>query len=318
MRIEYHDLSDKDFERLVVALCMEILGPGVASFCTGPDGSRDARFEGTASHFPSSTNPYSGKFIIQAKQTEDPVAKYSDTRFSGETNSSVLSKEIPGVKRLVDDGHLDHYFLFANRKMSGVAEDPIRSRIAEETGAKNIELFGIERMDMLLKKFNEAFQTFGAEPMNLPLLITAEDLAEVILAISENQETFRDAFSPSEIQRVSFKEKNKSNGLSDDLAAYIRRQYLPGFDDVKKFLAVPGNEAVQERYQAAAEEFEEQISIHRRSYRLFDDVLIRIRSLLTVRDGDLARHKALTNLVIYYMYWNCDIGTKVDGDAETN
>ena len=316
MRIEYHDLSDKDFERLVVAICMEVLGPGVVSFCTGPDGSRDARFEGTALHLPSSANPYKGKFIIQAKQTEDPVAKYSDTDFSGVTDSSVLSKEIPGVKRLVDGGHLDHYFLFANRKMSGVAEDPIRSRIAKETGAKNVELFGIERMDTLLKKFKEAFQTFGAEPMNLPLLVTCEDLAEVILAISENREAFKEAFSPDELQRVSFKRKNESNGLSNDLAAYIRRQYVPQFDNVKKFLAMPGNEEVLERYQAAAKEFEEQIAIHRKTYGSFDDVLIRIKSLLTKRDGDLARHKALTNLVVYYMYWNCDIGSKVDADAE--
>src|SRR5580704_6872271 len=58
MRIEYHDLSDKDFERLVVAICMEILGAGVASFSSGKDGSRDARFEGTAACFPSATSPY--------------------------------------------------------------------------------------------------------------------------------------------------------------------------------------------------------------------------------------------------------------------
>jgi hypothetical protein len=295
---------------------MEILGPGVASFSSGKDGSRDARFEGTALHIPSSAEPYKGKFIIQAKQTEDPVAKFSDTDFSGENDSSVISGECPGVKRLVDEGHLDIYFLFSNRKMSGVAEDPIRSRIAKDTGAKTVELFGIERMDMLLKRFKQAVQTFGAEPMNLPLLVTCEDLSEVILAINQNKTTFKDVFKPDELQRVSFKRKNESNGLSNDLAAYIRRQYMPQFANVKKFLAQPGNEEVRERYEAAALEFEEQIAIHRKDYGSFDDVLIRVKSLLTKRDGDLARHKALTNLVVYYMYWNCDIGSKVEADAE--
>lgn len=317
MHIEYHDLSDKDFERLVVAICMEILGPGVASFCTGPDGSRDARFEGTASHFPSPANPYKGKFIVQAKHTEDPVAKYSDTDFSGDNSSSTIIQECVGVKKLVDGGHIDIYFLFSNRKMSGVAEDPIRTMITRDTGAKTVELFGIERMDTLLKKFKQAFQTFGAQPMNLPLLVTCEDLSEVILAISQNKSAFKDVFKPDELQRVSFKRKNEENGLSTDLAKYIRQKYVPQFDNVKKFLAMPGNEAVLERYESAAAEFEEQIAIHRKDYGSFDDVLIRVKSLLTKRDGDLARNKALTNLVVYYMYWNCDIGSKVGADATT-
>lgn len=316
MRVEYHDLSDKDFEKLVVAICIEILGPGVASFCSGKDGSRDARFEGTALHMPSSASPYKGKFIIQAKHTEDPVAKYSDKDFSGDNDSSVLTAECPGVKKLVDGGFLDVYFLFANRKMSGVAEEPIRARIIKDTGAKTVELFGVERMDTLLKKFKQAFNTFGSEPMDLPLLVTSEDLAEVILAISQNKSAFNEVFKPDELQRVTFKRKNEENGLSSELAKYIRQKYVPQFDNVKKFLALPGNEVVLERYDAAAAEFEEQIAIHRKKYGSFDDVLIRVKSLLTKRDGDLARHKALTNLVVYYMYWNCDIGSKVGADAE--
>lgn len=315
MRIEYHDLSDGDFERLVVAICIETLGPGVVSFSSGPDGSRDARFEGTSLQLPSPAAPYKGKFIIQAKHTEDPVAKYSDPAFSGPGKTSVISKECPGVKKLVDTNQLDHYFLFANRRMSGVAEEPIRKRIADETGAKIVEIFGIERMDVLLKKFKGAMDTFGSESLSLPLLVTSEDLAEVILAISQNLDAFEDAFKPDELQRVSFREKNDANGLSNDLAKYIRQKYMPQFDSVKQFLANPDNKEILRSYQSAAEEFEEQIAIHRGKYQSFDEVLTRIKSLLTKRDGDLARQKALTNLVVYYMYWNCDIG-KVEQDAE--
>lgn len=317
MRIDYHDLSDKDFERLVVAICMEVLGPGVASFCSGADGSRDARFEGTAANFPSSANPYKGKFIIQAKHTENPVAKYSDTDFSGNAQSSVLSKEIPGIAGLVDAGHLDQYFLFSNRKMSGVAEEPIRLRIATESNASVVELFGIERIDTLLKKFKGAMTTFGMEPKHLPLLITCEDLAEVILAIGANSDTFEHAFHLDELERVSFKAKNTDNGLSNDLATYIRTRFLPQFADVKKLLAKPGNETVLERYLSAAEQFKEQITLHRKEFATFDDVLMRVKGLLFSRDGDLARKKALTNLVVYYMYWNCDIGSEVGADVAT-
>lgn len=319
MRIDYHDLHDTDFERLVVAICMEILGAGVASFCSGPDGSRDARFEGTAAHFPSPANPYKGKFIIQAKHTESPVAKYSDTDFSGPSESSLITKEIPGIRRLVDGKHLDHYFLFSNRRMSGVAEDPIRSRIAKDSKANVVELFGIERMDTLLKKFQGAMTTFGMEPMHLPLLITCDDLAEVILVISDNVDTFESAFRPDDLERVSFATKNTENGLSEDFATYIRKNYLSRFADVKKLLANPRNESLLERYQSVVEEFNEQIAIHRSKYATFDDVLVRITKLLFLRDGDLARNKALAKLVVYYMYWNCDIGSGVgasDASAE--
>lgn len=314
MLIEYHDLSDKDFERLVVAICSEILGAGVVPFCSGKDGGRDARFEGTAAHLPSPADPYKGKFIVQAKHTEDPVAKYSDTDFSGDSESSVLSKEFPSVATLVADGHLDHYFLFANRRMSGVAEDPIRKRTAVETGAKSVELFGIERMDMLLRKFKDALKMFGLEPMSMPLLVTSEALSEVILAIRSNHEPLENAFKPDELQRVTFSSKNVENGLTGDLAQFIGRNYVPFFADVKKFLARPGNEEVVEKYECVVEEFNEQITLHRRSYATFDDVLIKVRNLLFYRDGDLARHKKLTNLIVYYMYWNCDIG-KVKDDA---
>lgn len=317
MRIDYHDLSDKDFEGLTVSICGEILGSGTVPFCSGSDGSRDARFEGTAAHLPSSTNPYRGKFIVQAKHTENPVAKYSDKDFSGDVRSSTISGEMDGVKRLVDNGELDHYLLFSNRRMSGVAEGPIIERIKRDTGAKSVELFGIERMDFLLRKHADAMKTFGMTPLHEPLLVTCDDLAEVILHISLNVDAFEKAFVPEELERISFKEKNEKNGLSQDLANYIRKQYMPQFADIKKLLAKPGNDSVLERYRAAAEEFQEQIVVHRSEYAEFDHVLTRIVRLLFARDGDLARKKAITKLVIYYMYWICDIGSEVGTDAET-
>lgn len=317
MRIDYHDLDDGDFERLVVAICGEILGSGVAPFSSGADGSRDARFEGTAAHFPNSTAPLSGKFIVQAKHTENPVAKFSDPGFSGNAESSILTKEIVGIRRLVENEKLDIYFLFSNRRMSGVAEGPIQDRIKTETGATVVELFGIERIDLLLKKHSGAQKTFDLKPLHLPLLVTCDDLAEVILTISSNVDTFEKAFIPEELERISFKEKNKNNGLSERLASFIQRNYLPQFTDVKKLLARPGNEETLERYMSAAEEFQEQIAIHREQFAEFDHVLTRITSLLFKRDGDLARKKALTRLVVYYMYWNCDIGWDENSSVKT-
>ena len=314
MRLDYHDFSEDDFERLVVAICAEILGTGIVPFAKGKDGSKDARFEGTAADLPNATSPLKGKFIVQAKQTESPIAKYSDSEFSGEAKSSVLSKELPGVKKLVQAKKLDCYLLFSNRKMTGVSEDPIIKRIKKETGAKIVELFGIERIDLILKKHPQALVTFGQQQVS-PLLVCADDLSEVILAISNNNDAFAKAIKPDELERKSFKDKNAQNGLSEDFAGYISKRFLPYFDSVKKFLASPDNDKAVGRYESAAEEFEEQIVIHKKDYVRFDDVLNRITSLLFKRDGDLARQKRLTRLVVYYMYWNCDIGSGVASDA---
>ena len=82
MRYPYHDASTGQFEALVVELCVYLLGEGTHGFSTGPDEGRDSRFEGTAARFPSTAKPLDGKFVIQAKHTESPIAKFSDSDFS--------------------------------------------------------------------------------------------------------------------------------------------------------------------------------------------------------------------------------------------
>ncbi len=76
-----HTLSPGDFETLVVKLCHQILGFGTISFSTGKGGGRDAFFEGTAERNPSSRDPWSGKFVIQAKHTERSAASCSERSF---------------------------------------------------------------------------------------------------------------------------------------------------------------------------------------------------------------------------------------------
>ena len=44
MNIVYHNLSDTQFEELVIELCVELLGHAVQEFVSGKDGGRDARF----------------------------------------------------------------------------------------------------------------------------------------------------------------------------------------------------------------------------------------------------------------------------------
>jgi hypothetical protein len=70
MKYPLYDLNNEEFESLVVSICEEVLGIATINFTKGKDGGRDAKFTGTANSFPSTNNPWNGKFIIQAKHTE--------------------------------------------------------------------------------------------------------------------------------------------------------------------------------------------------------------------------------------------------------
>lgn len=313
MRFQYHDLYDRQFEDLTVAIGVELLGPAMQGFSEGKDGGRDGRFEGTALKFPSSAAPHNGKFIVQAKHTLNPVAKFSDPDFSGTGKSSTLSKEIPRLKRLVKAGEAEHYLLFSNRRLAANAEAKIRGRILQKTGVGTVELFGIERIDLLLRDLKGVAARLQLSELNTPLRVTPDDLANVIEGVARAKKAFASARADADkIERVPFAKKNQVNKLTDAFAKRIVSDFLPQFEALKHFLARPDNAEVLGRYLDACAEFQDQIIAHRGDFKDFDNVLVRIQSLLFDRDGDLARNKRLTKLVLYYMYWNCDIGSQPD------
>jgi len=67
--IEFNNFSAQSFERLVQALSVHILGPGVVVFGAGPDGAREATIEG-AVPFPSKEDKWDGYIVVQAKCKE--------------------------------------------------------------------------------------------------------------------------------------------------------------------------------------------------------------------------------------------------------
>lgn len=146
-RYSLHDLSEAEFEDLVASICREVLGIAITSFASGPDGGRDAYFEGSAVSFPSKAAPASGKFVIQAKHVQSPVASCSDSAFK----KTLLDKEFPRVKRLFDENRLTHYILFTNRKKTGGADEHFTDRIQAEVGVQHAWLRGLEDIERELR-----------------------------------------------------------------------------------------------------------------------------------------------------------------------
>jgi hypothetical protein len=140
-----HALCPGDFETLVVKLCHQILGLGTFSFGTGKDGGRDAFFEGTAERFPSSRDPWSGKFVIQAKHTERSGASCSDSDFA-----RLVKAESPRVAAHRRKGRCNCYLLFTNRKLTAPREEKLVGELRQQTGVPKVAILGNETLTTYL------------------------------------------------------------------------------------------------------------------------------------------------------------------------
>lgn len=300
----------------MVAICSWLLGPGVQGFSKGPDGGKDARFHGRAERFPSAAAPWDGRIIVQAKHTDLINSKFSEPDFSGDAASSVLSKEVPRIRRLRDAGELDDYLLFSNRRLAGVAEQKIRKTISEKAGIDEsaVHLCGEEELDKYLTWQPDILRRAGIGVLDVLPFIDPADLARVIQAFASERDVFSkttDQDTPPPERRVSLKEKNLVNGLSEDYSKRIEG-YIKEFRPVQDFLAAPENHTHLHRYEETVEDLNGYILTHREERHSFDQVMERLFKLLIDRDYDLKANKRLTRIVFYYMYWNCDLGGNHD------
>jgi len=119
------------------------------------------------------------------------------------------------------------------------------------------------------------------------------------------------------VPRVSYEEKNKINNMSADYAKQLRRKYLKDTAQIYTFLAAPENIELQRMYESVVDEFQLKITSKRRNYQTFDEVMEYLLDLLFARDPILRQHgnKKLTRAMLFYMYWNCDIGEVNDAEA---
>lgn len=321
MKFAYEDMSAGQFETLIVLLCQRLLGIAVQGFATGPDGGRDAKFIGTAELHPSKSAPWVGVTIVQAKHTNGYNRNFSETDFYSTTAANtVLGKEIPRVKKLREAKQLDHYMLFANRRLAGNAETEIRNYIASKCDipVPSIYLCGLEQLEIWLKRFPEVAMEADLDPVDSPLLVSPDDLAEVVQALARQKETVAALLDDPPTARVTYEQKNALNNMTPDYAKAQRRKYLKETVQIQAFLAAPENLDLLRMYESVVDEFQLKIIAKRKDYQSFDEILNYLADLLFNRDPVLRQHahKRLTRAVLFYMYWNCDIGEVGDAAAD--
>ena len=321
MKYTYEDLSDTQFEDLIVFLCQRLLGIAAQGFSEGPDGGRDAKFVGTAELHPSKAAPWVGTTIIQAKHTNGYNRNFFESDFfSASSQHTVIGKEIPRIKNLRAKAQLDHYMLFANRRLASNAESKIREHIAMECDVPEVSIYlcGLEQLETLLKNFPDVPRLANLDPVDSPLIVSPDDLAEIVEALVRQRDGVLGVLDNPPTPRVTYKEKNALNNMSDEYATAQRKRYLKETKTIHAFLAAPENLELLRMYDSVVDEFQLKIIAKRRDYQTFDKVMEYLVDLLFNRDPVLRQHghKRITRAVLFYMYWICDIG-KV-GDAETN
>lgn len=320
MKYAYEDLSEDQFEKLIVLLCQRLLGISVQGFAKGPDGGRDAKFIGTAELHPSKAAPWIGTVIVQAKHTNGYNRHFGEADFFSPTaKDTVIGKEVPRIAKLRKEKQLDHYMLFANRRLAGNANENITQHIATtcDLPQGSIYLCGLEQLELYLKQFPDIPALADLDPVDSPLIVAPDELAVVVEAIASHEADISAVLDAPPSERTSYEAKNKLNNMTAEYAKELRKRYLKDTAQIRKFLAAPENQEILKAYEATAEEFQLKIISKRKGFQNFDEVMEYLLDLLFKRDPILnqRKHKRLTRAVLFYMYWNCDIGEVADAEA---
>ncbi len=306
----YENLSDEEFEDLVIRIGKDILGMGCKTFSVGKDGAKDSWFIGTADNFPSKSSPWTGKFNIQAKHTKFHNSSCSDNDFSV-NKTSVLSKEIDRLKEIMKITPFDNYIIFTNRKLSGGTHPTIVKMLQDGLEITNAEIIGREQIDTYLTDYPDIAFQFGLYKFIAPLRFYEKELRDVIIvfsdeikAISTEAKSYITSFTV-----IDKEKKNELNNLSKDYFEFIKSHSLQYFEEIEKFLRDPKNEAYMRMYSNTVSDLQDIIIIERSRFNEFEHIIKHLVDFIVSNNGaKLKDIRKIVRVFIHFMYFNCDIG----------
>lgn len=314
MDYRLENLSEDDFESLVNMLCQRILGTGVVSFTKGKDGGRDGRFNGTANNYPSNSNPWTGKFIIQAKHTTDYNASCSDNPFFGNV-TSLINLEIEKIKKLKASDEIDNYLLFTNRKETARREDAVK-HIKNETVLTNVDIIGRDTCHSWIRLNDDIARHFKIGLYALPIILTEFEIKDIIIAFGKETSSIRKiGFITDDniLCNIPKDEKNKINNLSNDYYNNeIKNKSLQYFEDIDSFLSDFKNEEYTNMYYNFAFELSNKIEVKRGTFEKFEEIFMYLYDIIFEANRiELSKDKRLIWIFLHHLYFNCHIGRTI-------
>ena len=310
MDYRLENLSEDDFEELVNTLCEKILGIATVGFSKGKDAGRDGRFKGKCNSYPSETAPWTGTTIIQSKHTSDYDASCADKDFYGNL-SSLINKEIPKIQALKNNGAIDNYLLFTNRKETASREDTIEY-IKAQTGLVNVDIIGKNTIHRYIEKHQDIAKAFRIGNYALPLTLTENDIKDVIIAFKTQSQSIQKIGTITEEKIIAIlkEEKNQLNNLTQSYYNNeIKNKTLEYFTLIDDFLGDIKNIEYQRIYLDFASELSNKIAIKRSEFDKFEDIFIHLYDAIFAENKiALNQDKRFIWIFLHHLYFNCDIG----------
>ena len=320
MLFNYSELGPTRFEKLIIEICADLLGEGIQSFSTGKDRGQDAIFEGKANKYPSEREPWEGKIIIQAKYIEENNATYSDRSFyNPKTESGIFNKELIKLGQYIEGYKISctHYMLWSNRKKTPQNSENLKTAIAKKLRISSMEvgILGISDLDRHLKNLPSIAREFGLlKDVIEPFSFDPNDLAEVICDIHKifvETNIIKDREIP-DFRRIKYQQKADKNLMTLDYAKCLE-QYMPYIDFINEFLSDPFNERIKDNYNESLVELQPKIISYLSNgisfNKIFEDTFDIIKNKQNIQNLE-RRRKELIRTVLFYMFFNCDIGYK--------
>ncbi|WP_155951627.1 NACHT domain-containing NTPase [Pseudomonas sp. FGI182] len=186
MDYDFSRLSTRSFEQLTQAIALAAIGPGVCIFGDGPDGGREATFEGKVA-YPSVADPWSGYGVIQAKFRQKPGPK------DGDWAVAELKKDLE--KFLDKERNLrrpEYYVFVTNVTLTPAAEVGGKDRVhellkeySEKIGIKDFRVWDRDQICAFLDIYADIRVSYTA-------WITPGDvLAEVLTRMAPSRPDFK-------------------------------------------------------------------------------------------------------------------------------
>lgn len=312
-RFSLEQLSEDEFEHLVCSICKYLFGEGVHAFAKGRDAKRDGYFEGKAICFPSTSAPWEGKMIFQAKHTTKLDASCSDKDFF-HNNSSIIKKEIRELKDVLLDKHetIDCYLIFTNRKLTGDIHPEIKRYLKEELGIENADIIGLEDINNYINRYKDLIKEYHLSEFMIPDRFYEDDIRQVII-LFDKKVNFEE-IEPKKDDSLTYIDKpnkNKLNDINDEYFSEIKNFSVPYFKQIDDFLKDPINKDLKRMYINTVADLRgyvhKNIEVH--SFKSLLEAIIE-RVLGNDDREPIFQHRALVRIFVHYMYWNCDIGRK--------
>ncbi len=157
MDLDFKRFSPRSFELFAQSLAGHVLGPGIAVFGDGPDGGREASYDGSLP-FPSVLEPWCGYTVIQAKFLQVPGSPREQADWLAAQLDVELSKFARKDSRLRKP---DHYILVTNARLSpmpagprgagGIAKvEAVFERYRKRLGLRDFRIWHFDQLNVLL------------------------------------------------------------------------------------------------------------------------------------------------------------------------